>query len=412
MGSSVRDKYTPPPPTTRAGAARRITRAAVSGIPLLGGPAAELADVLIAPIAERSQHEWQEAIADAVRQLQHGNENGHAELVTSVARFGRDEYVIASYLQRHLKQQLGATNPHVAASFTAPIKSLLDNRSVRSRLPRSFDIEKAFSIRSITSERLGLMNERIRGALKDLGPLDVAVPHSMTATAAILVYMRDVMRLPLRLVYMAHTPDIVSAISSSKLSPHFCVVTDATFIALRQVDNGREYAFRAFLPTTQLRILTPPADEEPQSSTLLRGRYGLVLDDLSTPLFVLEQLCETHGEMKASIVAEDHQPNECVGLLQSGDPDLRLIIWDAHWRLYEDQGLCRVHVPLPGCVSHAECMLFGRCDLPSAVSDAFIVAFRHAWVELSVDVQRQFAILMMLRDKDFVNGLMCASGLR
>lgn len=411
MASQAHDKYTPPK-TTAGDAAQIITRAALSAIPVVGGPAAELVSAVVGPLVD-NRREWMESVADAIRRLEAQSAGHIHETQGRIARFGSDHYLIAAYLQTHLRRQLMSVDPRGPASLIVPVRNLRNNRSVVTRLPKRFDVDAVFSSKLLRSEQLGLLNERMRSVLSDAQPLDIAVPHSMTATVAILVYMRDVLKLPIRIIYMTHTPDIVAGIASDRSTPDFCVVTDATFIALQRARASHNYAFCTFLPSTELRILTPSgAQGRRAGQNIRRGRYGLLLDALSTPLFLLEQMCNNNGKTKWNVTAEHHEPHEFVGLLQSGDPDLRLIIWDAHWCLYEQKNLCRVHPAPRGCTSRVECMLFSRDDVPSAVTQAVVVALRHSWAHLFMERQRQLAIVMMLRDDHFVKGLTQACGLR
>lgn len=62
-------KYQPPEPTG-ADAAHLAVRAAISAIPTLGGPAAELFSALIAPPLERRRRAWMEEVAEGLRKLE------------------------------------------------------------------------------------------------------------------------------------------------------------------------------------------------------------------------------------------------------------------------------------------------------------------------------------------------------
>jgi len=62
-------KYEPPKPTG-ADTAHLVVKAAISAIPTLGGPAAELFAALIAPPLERRRQAWMEEVAEALRRLE------------------------------------------------------------------------------------------------------------------------------------------------------------------------------------------------------------------------------------------------------------------------------------------------------------------------------------------------------
>ncbi|HXH93791.1 MAG TPA: hypothetical protein VNN25_19585 [Thermoanaerobaculia bacterium] len=62
-------KYDPPKPGV-GDAAQAITKAAVSAVPLLGGPAAELVNAVFTPMLERRRQEWMEQVAEALRTLE------------------------------------------------------------------------------------------------------------------------------------------------------------------------------------------------------------------------------------------------------------------------------------------------------------------------------------------------------
>ena len=62
-------KYEPPKPTS-ADAAHSAVKAAISALPTLGGPAAELFAALVIPPLERRRRAWMEEVAEALRQLE------------------------------------------------------------------------------------------------------------------------------------------------------------------------------------------------------------------------------------------------------------------------------------------------------------------------------------------------------
>jgi hypothetical protein len=62
-------KYDPPKAGV-ADAAQVITRAAVSAVPLVGGPAAELVNAVFTPMLDRRRQQWMEEVAEALRNLE------------------------------------------------------------------------------------------------------------------------------------------------------------------------------------------------------------------------------------------------------------------------------------------------------------------------------------------------------
>jgi hypothetical protein len=69
MCLNMPDKYDPPKPGA-GDAAQIITRAAVSAVPIVGGPVSELVNAIFGPFVERRREAWMREIADAVRNLE------------------------------------------------------------------------------------------------------------------------------------------------------------------------------------------------------------------------------------------------------------------------------------------------------------------------------------------------------
>ena len=84
-------KYEPPKPTG-ADATYAVVKAAISTVPALGGPAAELFTALIAPPLERRKQAWMEEIAQALRELENQGR-------ISIEDLSEDEIFIDTLLQ-------------------------------------------------------------------------------------------------------------------------------------------------------------------------------------------------------------------------------------------------------------------------------------------------------------------------
>jgi len=63
----------PPPSTTKGDAAEGLVRVALSAVPMVGGPAAELFSLVVDPALHRRYHHWLEQLGEAVDDIQaHG----------------------------------------------------------------------------------------------------------------------------------------------------------------------------------------------------------------------------------------------------------------------------------------------------------------------------------------------------
>jgi len=63
------DKFSPPE-TSAGDAAQQVVRAAVSAIPVVGGPVSELLNALVTPVLDKRRRQWMEEVADALRKLE------------------------------------------------------------------------------------------------------------------------------------------------------------------------------------------------------------------------------------------------------------------------------------------------------------------------------------------------------
>lgn len=330
----------------------------------------------------------------------------------------RKDIVSLEYLERiyfeELTRMLSSVQVFNRSGLKNECKKINDRPSVKKRAKSDLVFSSSIDTGLSGSARLGLgvSEAQLLSAVNREEPLYCIVSLITTSSLILFEYLRQEKGYNLAIEYeWAYTDEVRKAWlkGSFKKEPDIIVHGIGPVVTM-QTDNQRySYQPLMLLPNISHAIVTPKS----ATSDLTNGRYLLLSDDVTTPLFCFEELVQ-HGYIRKNQVAlENIEPDESLGFLQQNDPDLRMLMFFPHYRLLSEFGGGK-SFELPKEVHQKEVVLMAHegliADKERAI--ALDIAIRNAWLELKADrVARANIVRRVVRDPRYLNTLIRFSGL-
>lgn len=269
------------------------------------------------------------------------------------------------------------------------------------------------------SSRLGhgLSEKSLRQKLSRNQSISIAVASGSNVSLAVFYYLKYVKKYNLEINHrFSYAIEIANAILNKAIDPFpdFCVMGIAPAGTLLGRAKLHEYSPVMFLPSVTHRVLatTNPASEKDSSNAYTGGQYVFIQEDPSTSLFYYEDL--SRRNMLQSNSRLHLEPYEITAALDSGDPELRAILFSPYHQINASFKNASYVDEFDFELCAKEFVLFAhrRAFADQQLILAFDLAFRDAWLTLmGRGVFLDLVLELLLEDRNFLTGLKRYAGI-
>ncbi len=295
------------------------------------------------------------------------------------------------------------------------IKKIHNSVSVRSRLGKNARLFGDMDLKLTPRERLGVYatDDGMRAAVNRDEPIRCIIPLIFVASHVLFDFLRVEKGFHLTVDFKwSHGVEVRRAVVEHTLEADvFALGIGPATTLLSRAARSHSYEPYFLLPGITHGV-TALEGRSGREQRLNYGRYLLLCDEASTPLFCFEELQE-RGLVSSGAVSMQHaEPELTFSLLREGDPDLRFLTIFPHYALHEKLGRCAI-TPISE-VGLKEMFLFAHQSFLAdrARARCFDIALRNAWLELRSDPSAIARVVKrLLHDKEYTKAFMRFSGL-
>lgn len=335
--------------------------------------------------------------------------------------YSQFQSILHQCYMNELTESLNRTDIFSRPSLRQLVSSVVENESfVRVAGKRHSDIN-SLDVEHSAAGRLGMepaLEKRLRSHTQKR-EITVACGVALFGGLALFEHLRLRKGMQFNIDFrFPHAVEIARHLLNGRFSeqPDILVLGFPPTATLLAHPLGKDYTPLMVLPSVSQKIVAPEGGGEFNRQSerfrdLSYGRYLLMGDDPSHPLFLFEAL-ERRGFVRpSSVEIKSLEPDETVAELSSGNPDARAILFFPFYdinRIFN--GCSYLPNPMPSA-GPVIAMVHRRIAGDRELVRALDIAVRDSWLKLrESESEREFLVRRFMQDEEFVRAVSRFSG--
>lgn len=307
-----------------------------------------------------------------------------------------------AYLHAIIREEifvcLRNTDIFTNSALAGAIANIRSNPSFSRVAGNTAPVVSEIDLKLSSSQRVGCWadDQSLKEYFRSCPEITIALSPNLLGTIALLKMLQSVYPIKLRLnMNFPHTLEIVDRLVSRQLSeePDFCalgIATSGRFLSFRKKITS--YSPFMLLPKVTQRVVAPAGKH---SRVINHGKYLFMTDTPSGASFYFEGLKRSGTISSGRVEIEHSEPDEITAKLNSGDSEVRGILWFPHYHFntlfngceFVDEQLSESGKPIHQALSNfsnTETLFFAHESMgrnPELLT-RLNVALRNVWLEL------------------------------